>query len=158
MLQEHRDEEQIHQIGWQVAAACGIRGMLLYAGARRDAGDSSAYEDLVNRSTDPVTLALVAEELQRRGDQNAAASFVLRAAAAGEVAAWGVLVDLRLAAGDLTGAEPFARQAATLGDTAPLVVLAEAHENAGNLAEAELLAQEAVAAGDPDAWLWPSSG
>jgi hypothetical protein len=62
MLKEHGEEEQIHQIGWQVTTACGLSGRLLYAGMQREAGDDSAYENLVNRTPDvpdAVTLSRV---------------------------------------------------------------------------------------------------
>ncbi|WP_455357089.1 AAA family ATPase [Streptomyces sp. SYSU K217416] len=156
MLQEDRDDEQLTQVGWQVAVACGLPGMLLYAGVRRNAGDSSAYEDLMKRTAgvpDAVTLARIAEEMHRRGDETSSEGFALRAAAAGEAEAWGILVDLRLGAGDTRGAETFAKKAAAAGDTLPLLILAEAHEEAGDHAKAENLAQQAAAAGDTYALL-----
>ncbi|MCX4561570.1 helix-turn-helix domain-containing protein [Streptomyces phaeochromogenes] len=155
LLQEEGDEEQSAQVGWQVAVACGLPGMLCYAGMRRDAGHTSAPEDLLRTAAEagPVTLARIAEEMRYRGDKTAADSFGREAAEAGEAEAWGELVDLRLEAGDVAGAEIFARKAATAGDTLPLILVAEAHEEAGNPAEAEALVQTAVAAGDTDALL-----
>ncbi|MEU0112842.1 transcriptional regulator [Streptomyces bobili] len=156
LLQEGSDEEQFAQVGWQVAVACGLPGMLCYAGLRRDVGHTSAPEDLAHRTAGgpgPVTLARIAEEMRNRGDKTAADHFALEAAGAGEAEAWGELVELRLEAGDVAGAEIFARKAATAGDTLALVLVAEAHEEAGNPAEAKALAQEAVAAGDTEALL-----
>ncbi|MFF4234129.1 transcriptional regulator [Streptomyces sp. NPDC001820] len=156
LLREEGDEEQVQQLGWHVAVACGLHGMLLYAGMRRETGRTSTPEDLVDRTAghpDPVTLAQIAEQMRQRGDKTAAERLALRAAAAGEAEAWGTLVDLRIAAGDPAGAEKFARKAATAGDTISLLLVAEAHEEAGNHAEAEAFAQEAGAAGDAYALL-----
>ncbi|MFM9550775.1 helix-turn-helix domain-containing protein [Streptomyces caniscabiei] len=156
LLQEESNEEQFAQVGWQVAVACGLPGMLCYAGVRRDADHTSTPEDLVHRTVGwpgPVTLTRIAEEMYHRGDKTAADGFALEATAAGEAEAWGELVDLRLEAGDVAGAEIFARKSAAAGDTLALLLVAEAHEEAGNPAEAEALAQEAAAAGDTDGLL-----
>ncbi|MEU2975429.1 helix-turn-helix transcriptional regulator [Streptomyces hirsutus] len=156
LLQEEGDEEQLTRVGWQVAVACGLPGMLCYAGVRRNADHTSAPEDLVHSTVGgpgPVTLTRIAEELYHRGDETAAADFALKAAAVREAEAWGELVELRLKAGDAAGAEKFARNAAAAGDTLSLLIVAEAHEEAGNPAAAEALAQEAAAVGDTDALL-----
>jgi hypothetical protein len=92
LLQKEGDEEQMQQLGWQVAVACGIHGMLLYAGMRRDAGDADAYEDLVHRTAggpNPVTLGRIAVEMLLRGEKSTGERFALQAAEAGEAQAWG---------------------------------------------------------------------